>query len=143
MTVHAAIGRSFTPVTATVEPGRLRFFLDTLGEQNPVYRGPAAAQVPPTYLFCLEMMDAAEPFAWLTELGIDLARVLHGEQGFTYHTPAAVGDVLTFRTRLADVAEKKGGAMTLFTFETAVTNGHGAAVADLSRTVVILSGAAA
>ena len=34
--------------------------------------------MPPTYLFCLEMMDAAEPYEFLTALGIDLARVLHG-----------------------------------------------------------------
>ncbi len=51
--------------------------------------------VPPTYLFCLEMMDAERPFEFLTELKIDLARVLHGEQRFTYHAPAVVGDKLT------------------------------------------------
>ena len=32
MVDQSAVGRSFTPVTARVEPGRLRFFLDTLGE---------------------------------------------------------------------------------------------------------------
>ena len=37
MVDQSAVGRSFTPVTAHVEPGRLRFFLDTLGERNPVY----------------------------------------------------------------------------------------------------------
>ena len=37
-------GAAFAPVTARVEPGRLRYFLDTLGETNPVYRDPEAAQ---------------------------------------------------------------------------------------------------
>ena len=38
MVDQSAVGRAFTPVTARVEPGRLRFFLNTLGENNPVYR---------------------------------------------------------------------------------------------------------
>jgi len=145
MVDQSAVGREFTPVTARVEPGRLRFFLDTLGESNPLYRDAAAARaagyaatpVPPTYLFCLEMMDAAEPFEFLTALDIDLARVLHGEQRFDYHAPVVVGDVLTFRPRVTDVTDKKGGAMTLVIVETSVTNQNGAHVADVSRTVVI------
>ena len=39
----SVVGRSFAPVTAHVETGRLRFFFDTLGETNPVYRNDAAA----------------------------------------------------------------------------------------------------
>ena len=52
-------------------------------------------------------------------------------------------DVLTFSPRVADVADKKGGAMTLVVIETAVTNQHGAHVADLSRTLVVRNGMAA
>lgn len=131
------VGQRLKPVTARVEPGRLRFFLDTLGEANPAFRDPAAGLVPPTYLFCLEMMDAEDPLGWLAELGIPLARILHGEQGFTYHAPVRVGDVLTFRSRLSGVTEKKGGAMTLVMVDTAVSNQHGAPVAELSRTIVV------
>jgi acyl dehydratase len=145
MVDQSAVGREFTPVTARVEPGRLRFFLDTLGENNPLYRdenaaraaGYAAPPVPPTYLFCLEMMDATEPFEFLTALDIDLARVLHGEQRFDYFAPVVVGDVLTFRPRVTSVTDKKGGAMTLIVVETEVTNQHGVHVADTSRTVVV------
>jgi len=137
MVDQSAVGRTFTPVTARVEPGRLRFFLDTLGEKNSVYRNEAAAPVPPTYLFCLEMMDATEPFEFLNALGIDLARVLHGEQRFDYHAPVVIGDTLTFKPRVTDVTDKKGGAMTLIVVETAVTNQHGVHVADTSRTIVV------
>jgi MaoC dehydratase-like protein len=138
MVDQSAVGREFTPVTARAEPGRLRFFLDTLGEGNPVYRDESAAPlVPPTYLFCLEMMDAADPFEFLTALNIDLARVLHGEQRFDYFAPVAVGDTVTFRPRVTSVAEKKGGAMTLIVVETRVTNQDGVHVADLSRTIVV------
>jgi acyl dehydratase len=145
MVDQSAVGRSFTPVVARVEPGRLRFFFNTVGERNPVYRDEQAARregyratpIPPTYLFCLEMMDATEPFEFLAALGIDLARVLHGEQRFTYHAPVVVGDTLTFQPRVAAVTEKKGGAMTLVAIETAVMNQHGTHVADATRTVVV------
>ena len=145
MVDQSAVGRGFTPVTARVEPGRLRYFLNTLDERNPVYRdeqvalaeGYSAIPVPPTYLFCLEMMDAERPFEFLTELKIDLARVLHGEQRFTYHAPVVVGDTLTFTSRVSDVADKKGGAMTMVVVETRVINQHGAHVADSARTIVV------
>ena len=145
MVDQSAVGREFTTVTARVESGRLRFFLDTLGESNPLYRdaqaasgaGYAATPVPPTYLFCLEMMDATVPFEFLTALNIDIARVLHGEQRFDNHAPVAIGDSLTFRPRVTGVSEKKGGAMTLVVVETSVTNQNGVHVADVSRTVVI------
>ncbi|MFX7816744.1 MaoC family dehydratase N-terminal domain-containing protein, partial [Acinetobacter baumannii] len=74
---------------------RLRYFFNTIGERNPVYRDAKAAEaagyagvpIPPTYLFCLEMMDNVRPFEFLEALNIDLARVLHGEQSFSYHAP--------------------------------------------------------
>ncbi len=145
MVDQSAVGRSFAPVTARVEPGRLRYFLNTLVEQNPVYRdeqaaraqGYSATPVPPTYLFCLEMMDNERPFEFLTELKIDLARVLHGEQRFTYHAPVVVGDTLTFKSRVTGVTDKKGGAMTMVVVETEVVNQHGVPVADTARTIVV------
>jgi acyl dehydratase len=145
MADQSAVGRSFTPIVARVEPGRLRYFLNTLEERNPVYRNADAARaegysampVPPTYLFCLEMMDAEHPFEVLTELNIDLARVLHGEQSFTYHAPVVVGDTLTFKSRVTEVTDKKGGAMTMVVVGTEVTNQHGAHIADTARTIVV------
>ncbi|MBR1217659.1 MaoC family dehydratase N-terminal domain-containing protein [Bradyrhizobium sp. U87765 SZCCT0131] len=148
MVDQSAVGHRFSEVVAHVEPGRLRYFFNTLGETNPVYRDAAVAQacgyaavpVPPTYLFCLEMMDAEKPFEFLTALDIDLSRVLHGEQSFAYHAPVMVGDTLTFSPQVKSVTDKKGGAMTLIVVETAVTNQHGVHVADTSRTIVVRNG---
>ena len=58
----------------------------------------------------------------LEALNMDLPKILHGEQKFIYHAPVVVGDVLTFRSEIADVVQKKGGAMTLITVTTKVTN---------------------
>ncbi|MFC0241768.1 MaoC family dehydratase N-terminal domain-containing protein [Rhodopseudomonas telluris] len=148
MVDQSAVGLRFTPVTAAVEPGRLRYFFETLGENNSLYRDPAAAKaagykgipIPPTYLFCLEMLDNEKPFEFLTALDIDLGKVLHGEQSFAYHAPVVVGDTLTFQSSVASVADKKGGAMTLIVVETAVTNQDGVHVADTARTIVVRNG---
>jgi acyl dehydratase len=145
MVDRSAVGRSLTPVHASVEPGRLRYFLDTLGERNPVYRDAVAAKaagyasipIPPTYLFCLEMMDAVEPFEFLELFNIDIGRILHGEQHFTYYAPVMAGDALTFDSRVTDVVDKKGGALTIVNVTTDVTNQHGQRVAEAVRTIVI------
>ena len=89
----------------TSNAGRLRFFAKAIGETNPVYTDVDAAQaaghrdlpVPPTFLFGIEL-DSPDPFGWLSGIGVDLRRVLHGEQSFTYHSPAYAGDVLTAGT---------------------------------------------
>jgi acyl dehydratase len=141
----SAIGMTFRPTQARVEPGRLRFFLETLGETNPVYCDDEAARaagfagrpIPPTYLFCLEMIDNDERFAILKALDVDIGRVLHGEQTFVYRAPVLVGDELTFRSRITDVRQKKGGALTMIDITSEVTNQRGEPVADLVRVVVV------
>lgn len=138
------IGHRMAPFTVDVERGRLRFFAKAIGETDPVYRDDDAARraghpglpVPPTFLFCLEM-DAPNPAAVRELLGIDITRVLHGEQRFVYHAMVHAGDRLTFEQRIADITAKKGGAMELVRRETRVTDQRGRHVADLVATTVV------
>ena len=142
------IGRRLAPVTAHVEPGRLRFFRRTLGETNPVYCDPESARsagfrdlpVPPTYLFCLEMMDADDPFAFLEELRMDISRILHGEQSFTYRAPVCAGDQITFRSRITDIYDKKNGVLEFIVMDTECRNDRGEHVADMRRSIVVRNG---
>ena len=62
---------------------------------------------------------------WREAAGIQLPRVLHGEQSFTYHRTAYAGDTLSFDTRIVDVYDKKNGSLS---FVKASGNGreHGA-----------------
>jgi acyl dehydratase len=83
------------------------------------------------------MMDSEKPFEFLEKLKIDLGRVLHGEQRFAYHAPVVVGDTLTFESRVTDVAQKKGGALTIIEVETRITNQDGKHVADTVRSIVV------
>ncbi len=141
----ADIGRTFAPVTAVVEAGRYDFFLKVTGEGNPIFRSDEAARaagfrgrpVPPTYLFCLELMDTPNPFGFLDELGIDIAHLLHAEQRFDYRSPPCIGDAVTFRTRVADVFEKKGGALTFAILDTEASAAGLGTLASLRKTLVV------
>ncbi|MNN33729.1 hypothetical protein D3C81_1474980 [compost metagenome] len=138
MADKSLIGRSTGITTSEVEKGRLRFFAKAIGETDPVYTDEAAAKavgykslpVPPTFLLCLES-EGRNPQAIVEDvMGFDLGRILHAEQEFTYHRMAFAGDVLTFDTRIADVYDKKGGALQFIVQECRVTNQRGEHVAD-------------
>lgn len=141
------IGHVMPRYTVDVEKGRLRFFSKAIDQADPVYTDEAAAReaghpalpVPPTFLFCLEM-DAPNPAAVRELLGIDIGKVLHGEQSFTYHAMAYAGDCLSFEQRISDIYDKKNGALEFVVRVTKVTNQHGALVADLRGVTVVRNG---
>jgi acyl dehydratase len=138
------IGLELEPFTTTVEAGRLRFFARATGQSDPVYSDTDAARsagyrglpVPPTFLFGLEL-DAPDPFALYEKMGVDLGRILHGEQRFEYLEPACAGDTLTFVTRVNDIFDKKGGALDFIVQETVITNQYDVHVAKLRRVFVV------
>jgi len=133
------IGHSLRRVTRTVEAGQLRLFLNVIGEKERAFAAKDAGralQVPPTYLFCLEMIDDPDPLYWLAELQVNLLHILHGQQRFDYHAPAFAGDVLTFEASIEDIQAKKEGALQFIYKKTQVGNQAGARVATLSSTVI-------
>jgi acyl dehydratase len=141
------IGHTMPAFEVAVEAGRLRFFAKATGQTDPVYLDDTAARaaghpglpVPPTFLFCLEM-ESPDPAAIRNLLGMDYRRLLHGEQGFTYHRPSHAGDVLRFEQRIADIYDKKNGALEFVERITRITNQRGEHVADL-RAVTVLRNA--
>ncbi len=138
------IGSELTPFSVRVEPGRLRSFALATGQADPIYSDEAAARraghpslpVPPTFLFCLEM-ESPDPMEVYERLGIDYAQVLHGEQHFSYHRLAHAGETLYFRPRIADLYEKKNGALGFVVWETRVEASDGSPVADLRSVMVV------
>lgn len=138
------IGHSMPAFQVEVEKGRLRFFAKATGQDDPVYTDEAAAHaaghptlpVPPTFLFCLEM-ESPDPAALRNLLGLDYRRLLHGEQGFSYHVMAYAGDTLTFEQRIDDIYDKKNGALEFVVRMTRVTNQHGKLVAELRGVTVM------
>jgi len=136
------IGMKLPVYKATAEAGQLRFFAKSVGETNPIYIDESAARdaghpglpLPPTFLFSLEFQIPSN--AWRDELGIITSRILHGEENFNYHRMAYAGDTLQFETHIADIYDKKGGALSFVVRESKVTNQRGEHVADLRSILV-------
>jgi len=141
------IGHELQPHTVEIEKGRLRLFAKATGQSDPVYTDEGAAKsagyrslpVPPTMLFGLDI-EAPESFEIFVTMGVDVRRVLHGEQHFRYHAQACAGDTLTFATRISDIYSKKGGALEFVVKDTNVTNQHGDLVAEMRRVIVVRNG---
>jgi acyl dehydratase len=138
-----AVGTSTAPLEVTVERSRLRLFAKATGQRDPLWTDVDVAQaeghpdlpVPPTFLFGLEL-ERPEPFGWLTDLGIDMATVLHGEQRFVYHRLAHAGDTLMTASTITGVTSKKGGALELVDRRSEVTR-NGEPVATLEQRIVV------
>lgn len=138
------IGTRLRPHTVEVEKGQLRNFAKATGQTDLVYVDETAARdaghrslpVPPTFLFCLEM---ASPHSMeiYELLDIDYSRVLHGEQHFIYHQPVFAGDTLTFERRIADIYDRKAGALEFVIWASRVEAGNGRHVADLRSVMVV------
>jgi acyl dehydratase len=138
------IGHELPPHSALVEAGRLRLFAKAIGETDPVFADEDVARAaghrglpaPLTFVFCLDM-DVPDPFGYLAEMGVPVQNILHGEQSFDYHATIHAGDRLSFRSRIADIYAKKGGALEFIVKETRVENQDAVLVAELRAVVVV------
>lgn len=141
---RSLIGSESPGGTLLVTRSRLRAFARATGQTDPRYTDVDRAKqaghrdlpVPPTFFFSIDL-ELPDPFRSLTDLGIDLRTVLHGEQEFSYHRMAYAGDELATRSRVTDVYEKKDGALQFLVKETTVTDQDGALVATLRDTTII------
>lgn len=96
----SVVGRSYSP-SAVYEVGRekIREFAEAIGDPDPVYRDPAVARLlghpdviaPPTFPAVLAIPAGT---ALIGELGIEVSRVVHGDQSFAYQRPVRAGDRL-------------------------------------------------
>jgi len=137
------IGHELPASVLPIERSRLQFFAKAIGETDPVYTDAAAARdagypdlpAPPTFLFAAEL-DSGATEGLLVDLQIPIAKLLHGEQSFTYHRPACVGDTVTVRSTVTDIYDKKNGALEFVVKTSRATNQQGELVAEL-RTVIV------
>ena len=131
------IGHEFTPVTLTVEEGRLKFLAKSLGMNQGIYNDPEAAAAaglpgllaPPTYPFVLEI-DALELVDLVNLLGETLGKLLHGEENFTYYGPIYSGDRITVRKKIIDIIDKKEGTLQFVISQTEFSNQRDEKVAE-------------
>lgn len=137
------IGHELPASVLPIERSRLQFFAKVIGETDPVYTDAAAARdagypdlpAPPTFLFAAEL-DSGASERMLADLQIPIARLLHGEQSFSYHRAACVGDTVTVRSSISDIYDKKNGALEFVVKTARATNQRDELLAEL-RTVLV------
>jgi acyl dehydratase len=138
------MGHTLPASEMTLDRNRLRFFAKAIGETAPEYTNVQAAQAagyadlpaPPTFLFGAEL-DSGATDALLSLLDVPIAKLLHGEQSFTFHESACAGDTITVRSEIGDIYDKKNGALEFVVKTSRATNQKNQLVAEM-RTVLVV-----
>ena len=143
---RALVGMEYPAFVVTAERGKIKAFARAIGDLNQNYVdddiGGASAWgdiiAPPTFAITFrdETADAA---ALLRDLGVDIGRVLHGEQEFEIHRQIRPGETFTCRTKVVDIQDKTGksGPMALVTRETVIVDRGGEVVGTLRHVTVV------
>lgn len=114
------IGHESAPQTNSVTADDIRAFAEAVGDTNPIFRDPAAAQlagfrhVPALPTFVTRFRTS------FAESGLDPTRsqVLHGEQEYEYARPLYAGDTVVTRQRITSIRQSaRSGGMTIMTYE--------------------------
>jgi acyl dehydratase len=142
------IGQSFAPFTIEVERGKIRELALAIGDDNPLYQSKEAAQaagypdVPlfPTAPTMFGFWGNSNMGRELIDLGVNVMRILHGEEEYEYLAPIYPGDVLTGTTTLIDGKSRTGSggsSMDILTLETRYTNQHQQPVLNAREVIVV------
>lgn len=145
MSVNDDTGPEPTSYTMPVERGKIREFARATGSDAPEYVGEPEPSIPPTFLRTAAFWQPADAVSPLAGVGLNLSRILHGEQEYVLPgPPPRAGAVLTVKPRLESIAEKKGkrgGKMRFIAVVEDFTDEDGQLVAQ-SRSTLIETGKA-
>jgi len=142
------IGYSFPPFTIEVERGKIRELALAIGDDNPVYQSREAAQaagyldVPlfPTAPTMFTFWGNTKMVSQIVSLGINVMRILHGEEEYEYLAPISPGDILTGVMTVVDGKtrqSKDGSSIDILTTEIRYTNQHGQPVLNAREMILV------
>jgi acyl dehydratase len=136
-------GKEYPPYVVTIERGKIKEFARAIGDLSPFYLDDAVGRAsewgdiiaPPTFPTTFR----EDSGTLLRDLGVDISRLLHGEQEFEHLKPIRPGDTYLCRSKIVDVYEKTGrsGPMAFVVRETAVTDADNEVVVIMRQTTVI------
>lgn len=123
------IGRDLGEARFRVDRSKAKELARALFDDDPVYADEEAARaagfdgipVPLTASVLAAFEAEGGAVGYALDLGLDLGRLLHGESAWDYLRPLRIGDELSGRVVVKDVAHRegsRGGTMTLVTVET-------------------------
>ena len=126
--MNAALeGKTYPPVRFTIEQDRVRAFADAVGHSGP--------SVPPTFLTVPEIAAGLRNVVSDPDLGVDLARVLHGEQSYEWMRQPAVGETLIAEATIESIRGR--GGLQFLALRTTFRDEHASDVAIARSTLLI------
>lgn len=151
------LGKEGPPVTVEIEKGMIRRFVHAVDDPNPLWRDEEYARktkygniIAPPYLLCTLMAlipptdpkappGSMAPMIPDMEFPKNLKGILDGGGEWELYKPLKVGDVITSRTKLANIYERGGkmGKMYFYVTETNIVNHHNEQVAKATGTVIL------
>jgi len=104
------VGQSFPPFTIEVERAKIRELALAIGDPNPIYHSREAAQAAgykdtplyPTSPTTFNFWGNRKGGNNLSSVGINVTRILHGEEEYEYLAPIYPGDIITGVTSILD-----------------------------------------
>jgi acyl dehydratase len=136
-------GRVFPPTEPyLVGREKIREFARAVLANNPINLDVEAARAagyadivaPPTFAVVVQELTLQQLLSE-PDAGIDFARVVHGEQRFSFTRPIVAGDELTATLTVASV--KSLGGHSMVTAESSIVDGDGAHVVTATSTLVV------
>jgi acyl dehydratase len=142
------IGQSFAPFTIEVQRNKIHELTSAIGDDNPVYHSREAAQaagfpdvpISPTTPTMFNFWGNRQRGSSLADVGINVARILHGEEEYEYLQPIYPNDILTGTTTLIDGKTRRssnGSSMDILITETRYVNQHNQLVLTTRSTIVV------
>lgn len=142
------VGQSFPPFHIEVERCKIQELALAIGDENPIYTSREAAQaagyrdIPlfPTAPTIFNFWGNAQLNEQLRSTGLEIERILHGEEEYEYLAPIYPGDKLTGTTAIASGKSRRGkdgSGMDIVTLETRYSNQDQQEVL-VARTMVIV-----
>lgn len=142
------VGHSFPPFTIEVARAKIHELALAIGDPNPIYHSKEAAQeagyhdVPlfPTSATTFTFWGNTGMVEQLIGLGINVMRILHGEEEYEYLAPIYPGDTLTGVVTVADGKSRQGrdgSSMDIVNLEARYTDQNGREVLIARQTIVV------
>ena len=155
MADKSKLGMEFSPYTFEVEKGKIAEFAMAISQKedknqvNPLYVNREAAQkagykdiiAPPTFQTCFPLWAGGGLMPVIQSLGINIFKLLHGEEEYDYMGAIHPGDIMTGRAKVVEMYEKEkkdkpGKFMEFTVIETEIRNQRGELIIKSRSTLV-------
>jgi hypothetical protein len=121
------VGKAYPPVRIEVDPERVRAFAGAVSHPG--------EGVPPTFATVPEIVAGLGNVVRDPDLGVDLARVLHGDQEYRWVRPIRVGETLVAHATIDSIRGK--GETEFLGIRTEILDGAGEVVVRARTTLIV------